>query len=113
MRLRAISVSNDDLEAYLDEARRTQINYSYVALDDDNLANLMIIEYESLLLKYKEQKRGLMQLSKQKSERGNTQRNSASIEKDYFDDRKLREKLEESLDKAKNMIEQLSFADSF
>ena len=103
MRLRAISVSNDDLEAYLDEARRTQIKYSYIAQDDDDSATFMINEYESLLFDYKEQKKKLMQTSRQ---------NSATIRKlstltsreDETHDTKLIERLEEVLRHAEDMI---------
>ncbi len=104
MRLRAISVSNDDLEAYLDEARRTQVNYSYLAQDDDDdSATLMINEYESLLLDYKDEKKKLMQMSRLKSARG---RNASSItsREDETDDTKLIEQLEDILKQAEKMI---------
>jgi hypothetical protein len=107
MRLRAVSVSNDDLEAYLDEARRTQIKYSYIAQDDDDSATLMINEYESLLSDYKDEKRKLMQRLKTarelKSARG---RNASSLtsKDDETDDTKLIERLEEVLRHAEDMI---------
>ncbi len=109
IRLRAVSVSNDDLEAYLDEARRTQINYSYIPQDDDDSATLMINEYESLLSEYKEQKRKLMQISRQKSA---TIRKVSSLTSrdDETDDTQLIEQLEDILKQAKNIIKK-SIAD--
>ena len=99
MRLRAVSVSNDDLEAYLDEAIRTQINYSYFAQDDDASATLMIKEYEKLLSKYKEKKKELLQSSRPRTIKSQEYDN---------DDEKLIEKLEESLNFAENMIKELN-----
>jgi hypothetical protein len=112
MRLRSLSVSNDNLEAYLDEARRTQISYSYIVQDDDDdSATLMINEYETLLSKYKEQKNTLIQSSRLKSARDKTLRSTVSIESDN-DEKILIEELENSLNIAENMIRQ-SIADSY
>ena len=94
VRLRAVSVSNDDLEAYLDEARRTHISYSYVARDNDNSAYSMINEYEKLLEIYKKQKKDLIQSSRHK--------NSVSTDYENYD----KEKLEKVLEKVQITIKQ-------
>ena len=104
MRLRSVSVSNDDLEDYLDEARRTQVKYSYLAQDDDDdSATLMINEYESLLSEYKEQKRKLMKISRQKSATGKKV-SSLTSRDDETDDTKLIEQLEDILKQAEKML---------
>ena len=98
VRLRAVSVSNDDLEAYLDEARQKQISYSYVVQNNDKSAySSMINEYEKLLEIYKKQKKELIQSSRHK--------NSVSTEDENCDKERLENILREAKIKIKHYEE--------